>query len=815
MHILSSLLLISAAFAAPSTYDIRPSDAGYSAGNPAQRLAAQFSAGRATFRTGPHRFSLSLAGAGPVVRTTLQGGRIAQERPGITEWYVNEPQGFEHGFTLDAKPGAGPIELRMTVEGTVEPRLRGGDVVLYAGGTPIFGYTGLRSWDADGRDLPSRVTVRGSSIHILVDDAGARYPVTIDPVVQQAKLAPGDGAIGDDYGHGVTIDGDTLVAGSPDHDLHGAAYVYVRAAGSWTLQAKLTVPEVDRGDFGSAVAISGDTIVVGAPAQSGMQGRAYVFTRSGTTWSLQASLTVADLADNDQFGSAVAISGGTAAVGAPARSGYAGRVYLFSRSGSIWTQQAELSTAAGGMTGLGYALSLSSGTLLATAPLENGFAGAAYVFTQSGGAWAQTARLAASDASAAALFGVAGALDGDTAFIGAPGATMSAVANAGAVYVFARSGGVWAQQVQLAHEAPEANDQFGYSLALSGTMALAGARGRNGNGVAYVFLNAGGAWLQHAQLTPADATGGDLYAAYIALSGDTVVVGAEAHNYGVGAVYVHRIARTTVASTPPGRTFALSGPGCGRTGTFTAPYTGVWSNCTVQWTSPDESSPGSRFAFQQWADGNPSNPRAFTPDSSGDATITAQFQAQYFLTTQVSPPSGGAITGSGYYQAGASATVTATPAPGFVFTGFTGALSGGTTPANLTMNGPATVTANFVPTPPAALSAVVTAKSGTSANRQWTITVTNNGPGVGYNTQLFGLMLTQTFGAACTISPVRLTPSTFPVLLGTLNSAASAQSVVVLNFSGCPANARFTAAIGYMSNGGSSAGLIQLTNQVQ
>jgi hypothetical protein len=136
-----------------------------------------------------------------------------------------------------------------------------------------------------------------------------------------------------------------------------------------------------------------------------------------------------------------------------------------------------------------------------------------------------------------------------------------------------------------------------------------------------------------------------------------------------------------------------------------------------------------------------------------------------------------------------------------------------TTPQSLALNAPQTVTANFAPTPPAVLTASVTNKSGASSDRVWTIVVTNTGPGGAYNAELAGVMLTQTFGTACV--PVGLSPAAFPIALGNLGVGTATGATVAWNFSACPANARFTASLAYVSNGGWSAGLVQLANQFQ
>ncbi len=173
------------------------------------------------------------------------------------------------------------------------------------------------------------------------------------------------------------------------------------------------------------------------------------------------------------------------------------------------------------------------------------------------------------------------------------------------------------------------------------------------------------------------------------------------------------------------------------------------------------------------------------------------------------------MTGAGWYTAGTNATILAVPNSGFVFTGFSGAVNGVSQPGNLTMNSPQTVTGAFTNTPPAVMTGIVSAKSGASSARLWTIALTNGGPGTAYGAQVFVLAFTQTFGTACTVMPSRIFPAVLPVTLGTLAPGAGAQMQSTIDFSACPLNARFTVNVGYMSNGGASGGLIQLVNQFQ
>jgi hypothetical protein len=284
--------------------------------------------------------------------------------------------------------------------------------------------------------------------------------------------------------------------------------------------------------------------------------------------------------------------------------------------------------------------------------------------------------------------------------------------------------------------------------------------------------------------------------------------------------YIFAVTDVSILSNPSGLAFTLIGTGC-PSGPLTAPYSAYWSGpCQLTWTSTDLNPPGTRYTFQSWSDGNTDSQRTIAPESAGDPElnpVTANFLTEYQLTTVARPGLiGGTLVplpgATNWYTAGTDAVVSALPNPGFVFTGFSGALSGDSSPQVLTMNAPQTVTGNFSFALAATESGTISAKSGPANARQWTINITNTGPGKAYNAQLFGLMLTQTFGTACT--PVRDSPL-LPVSLGDLALGASAQTAVTLDFSTCPANARFAVNVLYVANGGSSAGTIQLVNQLQ
>jgi FG-GAP repeat len=348
------------------------------------------------------------------------------------------------------------------------------------------------------------------------------------------------------------------------HSFSGAVYVFVRSGSTWAQQAVLTAADAaDVDGFGLSVALSGDTALIGAPfkAVGGRNdaGAAYVFTRSGTHWTQQAKLTVAGAARKGWFGYSVALSGKRALVGAvhAAAGGHkhTGAAYVFTRSGTTWFLQAKLSAAdAGHQDEFGVSVALAGKTALVGADWKDVggkyHSGAAYVFTRSGKRWSQRTRLTAAHPAPHGFFGGSVALAGDTALIGARFATVGGQSCAGAAYVFARSRATWSQQARLTAADAAAYDSFGLSVALSGDTALVGALwktvgGHSSAGAAYVFARWGTSWSQQAKLTAADAAQNDSFGYSVALAGTTALVGADAKAIGghraAGAAYVYAL----------------------------------------------------------------------------------------------------------------------------------------------------------------------------------------------------------------------------------------------------------------------------------
>ncbi|MBK8172994.1 MAG: hypothetical protein IPK60_22040 [Sandaracinaceae bacterium] len=394
----------------------------------------------------------------------------------------------------------------------------------------------------------------------------------------------------------------------------GAVYVYVRLGGVWTQQAYVKASNTDAGDyFGYAVSLSadGNTLAVGAyPEDSNAvgingdasnnslaaAGAAYVFTRSGVTWSQQAYVKASNSSSTACFGFSVALSGDGSTL---AVSGYyedsnatgvdgnqlsasatnSGAVYVFTRSGVVWTQQAYVkasNTDAFDYFGFALALSSDGSTLAASTTFEASDAtdvdgnqasnsapnaGAVYVFARVAGVWSQQAYVKASNTETTDRFGSSVALsgDGDTLAIGAASEDSCATGtggdqsdnvcgDSGAVYVLTRTGLVWTHRAYVKASNTGTSDGFGGGVSLSsdGNRLAVGAgneasSGRGvganqasnaaiGSGAVYLFNRVGMLWTQYAYMKASNAGGAFGYSIALSSDGSTVVAGAYAED---------------------------------------------------------------------------------------------------------------------------------------------------------------------------------------------------------------------------------------------------------------------------------------------
>jgi hypothetical protein len=501
-------------------YRVRASGSGFISSSPAQHLSASFTRSGVSVVSGTTHLGLSLRAVGygssltPLASVLPQAhaNRVTYTHRSLSEWYVNGPLGLEQGFTLTRAPrqhATGPLILSLALTGHAQASLaQNGQSVLIHAGSAVFRYTGLTATDARGRLLRSWIQLGHRELQLLVDASGAAYPIRVDPLVQQGgKLTgSGEGGAGQLGKVALSTDGNTALVGAEDN----AAWVFTRTGATWTQQGgKLTaIGETTNGSFGDSVALSadGNTAVIGGEADNNYAGAVWVFTRTGSTWTQQGEKLTAKTGEeigSGVFGASVALSadGNTAMVGAPVDNNYLGAAWVFTRVGSTWTQQG------GKLTGGGEGGKGEVGTSVALSA------------------------------------------DGNTALIGS---------NDNVAWVYARTGSAWTQQGPYLAGAEEVGprSQFGSSVALSsdGNIALiggpydgapSGSQGVLGPGAAWIFTRSGQEWHQQGKkLTATGEIGrggfGGGFGDSVALSsnGATALVGAPFDNGGIGAAWV-------------------------------------------------------------------------------------------------------------------------------------------------------------------------------------------------------------------------------------------------------------------------------------
>jgi MYXO-CTERM domain-containing protein len=545
-------------------------------------VLARFDRDGARLAIGDHVATLRTARIGrremhelPAETPTIEDGEIHTRRGElVTEWWRALPSGLEHGYTIADRPiGNGELRIELTLHGVSARAAADGVELVDTAGERAGLYTHLFVTDATSAVVPAHMAAEGTSITIVVDDAGAQYPLTIDPLLvatQEAELTASDAANGDWFGISVAMDssGTRALVGAPLHSSSaGTAYVLLRTGTSWTQEAELRASDGAANDwFGYSLALdsTGTRALIGAYQHASQTGAAYVFLRTGTSWTQEAELTASDAAVNNSFGRAVALDsmGLSALVGAPNRASNTGAVYAFARTGTSWTQQAELTASdatTANLFGAAVALDSSGARALIGAWLRAAGTGAAYVFTSTGTSWAQEAELSASDGAINDHFGVAVALDATAAraLVGASGRTSAA----GAAYTFVRTGTSWTQEAELAASDGTPNGSFGSSVALdpTATRALIGANGTAmGTGSAYVFVRVAATWTQGVEVTASDGMSVDFFGESVALAsgGALALIGARGHA-STGAAYAF-----TLGTTDPNGTACTRGATC-------------------------------------------------------------------------------------------------------------------------------------------------------------------------------------------------------------------------------------------------------------
>jgi hypothetical protein len=345
----------------------------------------------------------------------------------------------------------------------------------------------------------------------------------------EQTLTASDGVFGDKFAYGMDVDGDYAVVSAYEHNSNaGAVYVYNKnGGGTWVEQQKI---EVSAGTFFSnSVAISGDTIVIGAHLENNgaSSGSAYIFKRSGATWSQEAKLVPGD-GGSDWFGRFVDIDGDTVIVSAPRDDDLgsdSGAIYVFTRSGTTWTQQQKVvaSENTSGMAfgsqafAVGEPIAVSGDTMVVGAPNATTGRGYVYIFTRSGTTWTQTQRERGSGIGADMHFANAVDIDGDTFVTGAP----DDGAGLGYIHVYTKSGATWSEQQRFRGSDSTTGDVIGSDVAIDGDTITVGAAydddNGNASGMAFVFTRSGSTWTEITKLIDSTNGGGDQYGRMVAM----------------------------------------------------------------------------------------------------------------------------------------------------------------------------------------------------------------------------------------------------------------------------------------------------------
>lgn len=401
---------------------------------------------------------------------------------------------------------------------------------------------------------------------------------------------PGHGHPTYRLGRSVAVDGETMVTGAPFSRVDyftepGVARVYTRnAKGTWVLQQELLASPLKHNiNFGTSVAIAGDTVVVGGRGEDESAGAVYVFSRTNGKWTQQARLVASDRANQDLFGSSVAISGDLIVVGAAykdERQNHEGAAYVYKRSDGVWTQQAKMIQPETSIrSGFGTSVSVSDNRIAVMGQNRT------VVFSPDGAQWQVEADIDKGDMNCGGLslsgdtlligrsgeatfyiwngtqwtpdyntsvdnfnFGRSVSVQGDVAIVGAC-APYQSDTRAGTVYTYRRSEGKWAYTGRVQANDAVPGDSFGRSVALSGDIFVAGAdddsTAAKNSGAAYLFSYVKGLqlWRQKAKFTALNAAAYDYFGADVAINGNTAFVGAPGDNdMGLrnGSVFVFR-----------------------------------------------------------------------------------------------------------------------------------------------------------------------------------------------------------------------------------------------------------------------------------
>lgn len=450
---------------------------------------------------------------------------------GITEWFENRPEGIEHGFVVESAPSEGEdsrLIVPVRLEGLRANYREEPESLQFSTeeGEAVLEYKKLKVWDANGDELLASMTPTRGGLEIAVETAEARFPIVIDPLIVslETRLSPeitGTGA-GDFFGASISISGERAAIGAPhdddDGDNSGSAYVFVREEGSWSLESRLVSRTAAEGDFfGSQIGISGETIVIGSPGYESGQSRIEIFERRDEIWRMRKAF-MSEV-------SSVAIHSEVLIVGSDGGYSNSGFVDVYNKRGSRWSLNSRLEISSPpGRSDFGESISLSE-TMIVVGDAGNPLFEAVYVFELDSGSWRQSAKLISPEGLTDTEFGGSVSVSGDSIVIGARVASSPGSNESGRAYVYKKEGDTWNNGEVLVPETISASAYFGAAVAISGDTIVVGAYGEEvRRGAAYIFRKQVNGWTQ-AKRVPNETILRGWFGSELAMSSDTILIG--------------------------------------------------------------------------------------------------------------------------------------------------------------------------------------------------------------------------------------------------------------------------------------------------
>jgi hypothetical protein len=376
---------------------------------------------------------------------------------------------------------------------------------------------------------------------------------------EEIKLAADNPVANAQFGRSVAITGDLVAVGEGGDGAIGAVYLYKRQGQGYVPEATLafpesypdTCPENDVGncpEFGRTVAIQGNTVFVGArfaPVGDLKAGAVYSFRKHGNSWEFEEKIISPEPEAEDNFGRALAIEGNLLVVTARKSSLEEGAAYVYERKGGRWinTQNLTAHDAAAGAY-FGQSVDIQGNLIVIGARnADPKAAGAVYLFKKTHDGWIETAKVSPSDGKKNDQYGFTLAISGDTMAVGSRRADPDGLTDAGAVYVYSLKHDSVKFVTRLSASDAIAGDEFGQSVAFAGDVIAVGAWkddvGDNANqGSICLFRRAGGKWTQTGKITASDGVAGDEFGYSLAAFGNRMLTGAHFANAKAGVAYL-------------------------------------------------------------------------------------------------------------------------------------------------------------------------------------------------------------------------------------------------------------------------------------